>query len=435
MQRLRRQATGLIDDPLAHGALILGPAGSGKSVLARAIALCRYFSLLNADRARQFLQTVKTDAPYRIGTQSIPWLEEFSLPGLAESVAEAQLFGFTEDVAQSTRTARDRRERRSPGGGRLGIFEAAARGHAAPGEHRISDGARATRGVVFLDEIGDLPVELQPKLLAVLTGSRVYRVGGEGREEYGFEFQGLTLAATWRDPNETIRADLRARLSDHVLQVPSLVERVDEFPSLCRTILDEIKSEHERWLNQTLGTGEAAVELAQGARAEAPVVGIDRTRLEARGKSVAAVRATPALVDSLRRVDWVRHGELRGLTQVLRRIALGATVDEAVEAATSSDATLSGLPGRRLLDDLLALAPGHRSLAKALASIHKGERLGLVEVLHRDSLAREQLAMKLGINRDQLKQQIADVKRRSADTPADDSETANLGPGDGDGTS
>src|SRR4051794_12850535 len=99
MRRLRRQTIHLVDDPLAHGALIIGPAGSGKSVLARAVALCRYFSVLNADRAREFLQNVRTDAPYRISAQSVPWLEEFSLPGLAESVAEAQLFGFTEDVA------------------------------------------------------------------------------------------------------------------------------------------------------------------------------------------------------------------------------------------------------------------------------------------------------------------------------------------------
>src|SRR5437016_5575760 len=73
MRRLRRQSLNLVEDPLAHGALIIGPAGAGKSVLARAIALCRYFSLLTLDRAKGFLQTVRTDAPYRIAAQSVPW--------------------------------------------------------------------------------------------------------------------------------------------------------------------------------------------------------------------------------------------------------------------------------------------------------------------------------------------------------------------------
>lgn len=426
MRRLRRQTIHLVDDPLAHGALIIGPAGSGKSVLARAVALCRYFSVLNADRAREFLQNVRTDAPYRISAQSVPWLEEFSLPGLAESVAEAQLFGFTEDVANSSGAARARREQRPAGGGRLGIFEVAARGHAPIGESRIPEGARATRGVVFLDEIGDLSAQLQPKLLSVLTGARVYRVGGEGREEFGFEFQGLTLAATWRDPHATIRADLRARLSDHVLEIPSLVERMDEFPALCQAILEEVKAQHERWLAQTLGTGDAAYALAQGARAAVPVVGIDRARLQARGKAVATFAATSELIDRLRRVDWQRHSELRGLTQVLRRVVLGASVDEALEVATSSETILAVLPGRRLLDDLLAVATGHRSITKALAAIHKTERLAIVDALHRDRGARDQLAAKLGINREQLKQQIADLKRRSADTPTDDGAAATI---------
>src|SRR5687767_10312569 len=77
MRRLRRQSLHLVEDPLAHGALIVGPAGAGKSVLARTIALCRYFSVLTPDRAREFLQSVRTDAPYRIAAQSLPWLEEF----------------------------------------------------------------------------------------------------------------------------------------------------------------------------------------------------------------------------------------------------------------------------------------------------------------------------------------------------------------------
>src|SRR5258705_11829623 len=46
MQRLRRDTIALVTDPLACGALILGPVGCGKSALARTVALCRYLFVL-----------------------------------------------------------------------------------------------------------------------------------------------------------------------------------------------------------------------------------------------------------------------------------------------------------------------------------------------------------------------------------------------------
>jgi transcriptional regulator with PAS, ATPase and Fis domain len=92
---------------------------------------------------------------------------------------------------------------------------------------------RAERGTVFLDEIGELPLELQPKLLRALDGKAITPIGG--RQEVPVDVR--IVAATNRDlrdmvARETFRADLFYRLAVVTLEVPPLRERSEDIPLL-----------------------------------------------------------------------------------------------------------------------------------------------------------------------------------------------------------
>ena len=97
---------------------------------------------------------------------------------------------------------------------------------------------QAQGGVLFLDEIGDLPLPLQVKLLHVLQEQRIVRVGG--REEIAVDAR--VMAATNRDLHSAIQAgafreDLFYRLQVVTLHVPPLRERGDDIVLLAQEIL------------------------------------------------------------------------------------------------------------------------------------------------------------------------------------------------------
>ncbi len=180
--------------------LILGENGSGKDVVARLIHAC------GPRRA----------APYiAVNCASIP-----------SALLESTLFGhekgaFTDAVARRT-----------------GEFELAG------------------EGTILLDEIGDMPLELQGKLLRVLQEREFRRVGGGET----IRLRARVLAATNREIEKAVvaggfRADLYYRLAVIPLVVPPLRERPADIPVLLRHFLDRYAAEF----------GVPACQLAPGA--------------------------------------------------------------------------------------------------------------------------------------------------------------------------
>ncbi len=156
--------------------LIAGQSGTGKELVARAVHEA-------SGRRGAFVP---------VNCAAIP----------AELI-EAELFGHTGQAFTGARQARP------------GLFEA------------------ADEGTIFLDEIGELPLTLQPKLLRVLQEGAVRRVGAD-RER---EIKVRTVAATNRDLEEEVRAgrfreDLYWRLNVIHLRVPTLRERRFDIPLL-----------------------------------------------------------------------------------------------------------------------------------------------------------------------------------------------------------
>jgi DNA-binding NtrC family response regulator len=96
----------------------------------------------------------------------------------------------------------------------------------------------AHRGTVFLDEIGDMPMSMQVKLLRVIQEKELLRVGGVDPFPADVRF----IAATHRDLQEDVqkehfRHDLYYRLNVIALRLPALTERVDDIPLLVNHFL------------------------------------------------------------------------------------------------------------------------------------------------------------------------------------------------------
>ncbi|MGY6562345.1 MAG: sigma-54-dependent transcriptional regulator [Luteibaculaceae bacterium] len=134
------------------------------------------------------------------------------------------------------------------------------------GAHKQSKGKfeQAEEGTLFLDEVGDMSLSAQAKVLRALQESKITRVGGESDIKVNVR----VIAATNKNlkqeiANGNFREDLYHRLSVIPLQVPPLRERKSDIPILARFFLKNICEEQE--LPQKKFAPEALEALQQGA--------------------------------------------------------------------------------------------------------------------------------------------------------------------------
>ncbi len=189
MDDLLRRAR-LVADSMAS-VLVLGESGTGKELLARAIHAA-------SSRAGKSFMAINCAA-------------------IPEQLLESELFGYAKGAFTGAATAQQ------------GLFQAA-------------DG-----GSLFLDEIGDMPLSLQAKLLRVLQDSAVRPVGSTQTVNVDVRI----ISATHRNLDQmradrTFREDLFYRLNVVALKLPSLSERREDIPLLATHFLKQISTRYRK---------------------------------------------------------------------------------------------------------------------------------------------------------------------------------------------
>src|SRR6266478_3715178 len=132
------------------------------------------------------------------------------------------------------------------------LLESELFGHergAFTGAHRRKPGQfeYANKGTIYLDEIAELPLALQAKLLHVLQDFRFSRVGGHGL----IDVDARVIAATNRDLEQAMarsefREDLYYRLNVVEIRIPPLRERKEEIPLLASSFLSRFNAQYGR---------------------------------------------------------------------------------------------------------------------------------------------------------------------------------------------
>jgi DNA-binding NtrC family response regulator len=160
---------------------------------------------------------VVADHLWRVSARAAKPMVRLNCAALSETLLESELFGH---------------ER--------GAFTGAIR--AKPGLLESAEG-----GVVFLDEVGELPATTQAKLLRVIEERRVLRVGALRPSDLDVRF----VTATHRDLDEEVaakrfREDLFYRINGFSLRVPPLRERLEEIEPLARAVVAEFCRRYRR---------------------------------------------------------------------------------------------------------------------------------------------------------------------------------------------
>jgi len=172
--------------------LILGESGTGKEIFANAI--------------------------HNAGSRSRGPFLAINCAAMPESLIESELFGYNDGSFTGAKK-----------GGQAGKFE------------------MANGGTIFLDEIGEMSVCMQSKLLRVLQERTVSRIGSS--QEINVDIR--VIAATHCDLSKDVEAsrfreDLYYRLAVLEVKIPPLRERMEDIPALARCLIGKISSRLER---------------------------------------------------------------------------------------------------------------------------------------------------------------------------------------------
>ena len=161
-----------------HEVLIIGPTGTGKEIIA------------------------KSQISDKLGS-----VKAVNCAGFPETLIESELFGYVKGAFTGADSSRE------------GLI------------------AQAAGGVMFMDEVGELPLTMQAKLLRVIQERSVRRVGGTKDEEITCKF----VFATNKDLEAmvqagTFREDLFARISTLQLNIKSLTDRKCDIVPICKSL-------------------------------------------------------------------------------------------------------------------------------------------------------------------------------------------------------
>ena len=276
--------------------LIQGETGTGKGVMAQWI--------------------------HRNGPRAEEALVDVNCAGLSKDLLESELFGYEKGAFTGA------------SGSKQGLVEA------------------AHKGILFLDELGEMDLMVQPKLLKVLEDNRFRRLGDVRERTADIQI----IAATNRNLMQSVREmkfreDLYFRISTFHLRIPPLRERVEDIPVIANSLLRNLADDLARDQQTLSPTAEAA----------------------------------------LQSYSW--PGNIRELRNVLERVAL--TCEERVIEAQDLALVQKSAPA--------GIFDGNGESALTLAEL---ERQHIARILQEEAGKVAQAALRLGIPRSTLYQKI-----------------------------
>jgi DNA-binding NtrC family response regulator len=380
---LRREVLDFVLNPRARALLLRGPIGSGKSTIARCVALLKRVALMTPDHAEQFLKLAKFTGPNQLDVNYLAsWYIELPLTGLVESLAELQLFGSSKSAFTGARDT-------------AGVFEAASTGY-MPADNK-SVGAALTGGIVFMDEVGDLSATLQTKLLPVLSGGAFYRLGTEARRDAPLQFTGIVIAASWRRlDGGRVRPDLLSRIAACTIDVPGVDDRIEDFDVLVDSIEQVTIDAFRNTIEEMLKVDSQ----------------LDRGYWRTRMQTMTGV--SQAQRQQLKAVSWAKHGHLRGLTAVVEQIVmLGLDARIILEKLPLlSDEEAPNRPiGSSIVERLLERPATGDGLASHLRALELEDRRLLQTQLQEHPSVLTDVAHALGIDEAKLRSQLRTIGR------------------------
>jgi transcriptional regulator with PAS, ATPase and Fis domain len=105
----------------------------------------------------------------------------------------------------------------------------------------------ANHGILFLDEIGDMDLQVQPKILKVVEDKRFYRLGDVHERLVDVQIIGATHRNLKKQVGENeFRSDLFFRISTLTLNIPPLRERLEDLPIITDKLLEQFSWEMKR---------------------------------------------------------------------------------------------------------------------------------------------------------------------------------------------